>query len=78
MSADWYFLRHNFFGGQKQVGPMTEQDFRENIERGKIRPETMVSSTTKTHGRWLKMHDIPVALKLYQKTHPSYRKTTEA
>ncbi len=74
MSADWYFLKHGFFGGQKAVGPISEVDFQDFIAKGKITPETMVSSTSKTHGHWLRMHDIPVAMKLYQKTHPSYRK----
>lgn len=73
MSADWYYLQHSFFGGQKTVGPMSEQDFRAKIEKGKIRPDTLVSSTTKTHGRWMQMAKIPVALKLYQETHPVTR-----
>ena len=73
MSADWFYLHHSFFGGQKTVGPMTEHDFRSSIEKGKIRPETMVSSTTKTHGRWMQMQKIPVALKLYKQTHPMSR-----
>jgi hypothetical protein len=76
MSADWYYLHHGFFGGQKTVGPITEVDFQESIQRGRITPETLVSSTSKTHGKWVKMHNIPVALKLYQKNHPSYRKPT--
>ncbi len=76
MSADWYYLHHGFFGGQKKVGPISEVDFQESIAKGRITPETMVSSTSKTHGHWLKMHDIPVAMKLYQKTHPSYKNST--
>lgn len=77
MSADWYYLRHGFFGGQKKIGPINEVDFQEFISKGRITPETMVSSTTKTHGKWVKMQEIPVAIKLYQKSHPTYRKPVE-
>lgn len=71
MSADWYFVKTGFFGGHKTVGPMTEPDFCKKIEKGEINPDTMVSSTSKTHGRWLKMGDIRVARKHWEKTHPS-------
>ena len=73
MAADWYYLRQGFFGGQKSVGPITEQDFQSSITKGQITPQTMVSSTTKTHGRWMKMEKIPVAMKLYKSSHPSHR-----
>lgn len=74
MSADWYYLSSGFFGGQKQIGPISESDFCAKIERGKIRPETMVSSTSKTHGRWLRMQQIPVAMDLYRQKHPDTKR----
>lgn len=71
MSADWYFMKTGFFGGHKTVGPLSEPDFCKKIAKGEIRPETMVSSTGKTHGRWKKMETIRVAKKHWDKTHPS-------
>jgi len=71
MSADWYFLKTGFFGGNKKVGPISEVDLREKIAKGIVQPETMLSSTTKTHGQWCRMKEIRVAMKLWEKTHPS-------
>ncbi len=58
MSADWYFMKKKFFGGAKTVGPIAESVFVKKIQNGEIAPETMVSSTSKTHGRWLHLKDI--------------------
>jgi hypothetical protein len=58
MSADWYFMKKGFFGGSKTVGPIAESVFVKKIQKGEIVPETMVSSTTKTHGHWLHLKDI--------------------
>jgi hypothetical protein len=69
MSADWYFMKKGFFGTHKTVGPISEIDLCAKIEKGEINPETMLSSTTKTHGHWLKMKDIRVAKKHWDKTH---------
>lgn len=69
MSADWYFMKTGIFGGHKAVGPITEKDLCEKIERGIVKPETMLSSTSKTHGHWMKMKDIHVAMRHWQKTH---------
>jgi hypothetical protein len=53
------------------VGPISESDFLKKIEKGEIAPETMVSSTTKTHGSWMHVKDIRAALQHWKKTHPS-------
>jgi len=71
MSADWYFMKRGFFGGSKTVGPISESDFLKKIEKGEIAPETMVSSTTKTHGHWMHVKDIRAAFQHWKKTHPS-------
>jgi hypothetical protein len=71
MSADWYFLKTGFFGGSRKVGPISESDLRDKIEHGVVQPETMLSSTTKTHGRWCRMKEIRVAMSVWDKSHPS-------
>ncbi len=67
MSADWYFLKRSFFGYRKTVGPINDVELRKQIEKGVIEPETMVSSETKTHGRWCFMKEIPAALAFWEK-----------
>lgn len=71
MSADWYFMSSTFFGGRKTVGPISETDLIHKIEKGKIKPDTMISSTSKTHGHWVKMGEIRVAKKVWDKSHPT-------
>ena len=58
MSADWNFMKKGFFGGSKTVGPIAESVFVKKIQKGEFVPETMVSSTNKTHGHWLHLKDI--------------------
>ncbi len=71
MSADWFYMSTGFFGGHKTVGPISEIDLMKKIETGKVTPETMVSSTSKTHGHWMKMKEIRAAKKIWDKSHPS-------
>lgn len=59
MSADWFFMKKGFFGKSKTVGPIAESDFLHKIEKGEISPETMVSSTSKTHGHWMHLKENP-------------------
>jgi hypothetical protein len=70
MSADWYFLRRGWFGKRRSVGPISEVEFCTFIRRGVIDPETMISSTSKTHGHWHRLREIDCAMQLYQATHP--------
>jgi hypothetical protein len=71
MSADWYFVKTGFFGWDKTIGPIDENELRTQIKKGSVNPETMVSSTSKTHGAWKKMKEIRVAIKYWEETHPS-------
>lgn len=70
MSADWYFMKKSFFGGSKAVGPICETEMLTRIGKGEVAPNTMVSSTSKTHGHWLEMKEIKPAYKHWQATHP--------
>lgn len=71
MSADWFYMTTGFFGGHKTVGPVSEVDLMKKIEDGKVTPETMVSSTSKTHGHWIRMKEIRAAKKIWDKAHPA-------
>lgn len=70
MTADWFFLRHGWFNRTKKIGPINEHDLLIRIDRGEVRPETMVQSDTKTRGRWIRMDQIPIALERYRRSHP--------
>jgi hypothetical protein len=70
MSADWYFLKNGFFNRRKRIGPICENELLLRIEKGELNPETMMSSTSKTHGHWLPMREIKPAIKHWKKTHP--------
>lgn len=71
MSADWFFMKKSFFGKFKTVGPIEESDFLHKIEKGEIAPNTIVSSTTKTHGQWMHMKEIQAAHEHWKKSHGS-------
>jgi hypothetical protein len=71
MSADWYFMKRGFFGGSKTVGPISDRDLLRKIEKGEIVPDTMISSSTKTHGHWMHVKDIRAAIQHWKKSHPS-------
>lgn len=70
MSADWYFLRRGWFGKRRSVGPISEVEFCNFIRRGVVDPETMICSTSKTHGHWHRLREIDCAMQLYQAAHP--------
>lgn len=69
MSADWFFLRRGWFHKGKKIGPIDEHDFLHRIDRGEIRPDTLVQSELKTRGRWVRMDKVRPALKRWQQLH---------
>lgn len=70
MSADWYFLSKGFFYRHKRVGPICERELLIRIGKGEIDPDTLLSSTSKTRGRWIAMREIKPAIKHWKNTHP--------
>lgn len=70
MSADWFFMKSGFFYRHKKIGPITETDLLVRIEKGEVKPETLMSSTSKTHGQWIAMREIKPAIRHWKQTHP--------
>ena len=70
MSADWYFVKNGFFVKHKRIGPISEQDLLLRIEKGEVKPETLLSSTSKTKGHWVAMREIKPAIKHWKTHHP--------
>ncbi len=71
MSADWYFLKTGWLGNSHRVGPLSDHDLITRIDHGEIQPETLMQSDTKTKGRWVKMKEVPPAIKRWRDLHPS-------
>lgn len=71
MSADWYFLKHGWFHRSKKIGPIDDHEMLVRIDHGDIQPDTLVTSETKTKGRWIRMEKIKPALKRWKETHPT-------
>lgn len=69
MSADWFFMRHGYFFSHKKIGPICERELLVRIDKGEIHPETLMSSTSKTHGHWLPMRDIKPAMQHWRERH---------
>ncbi len=70
MSADWYYIKSGFFVRHKRIGPISELELLKLIEKGEVKPDTLLSSTSKTHGHWVAMREIKPAIKHWKKHHP--------
>ncbi len=70
MSADWFYMKNGFFHRQKRVGPVCERELLAKIEHGEVKPETLLSSTSKTHGHWVAMREIKPAIRHWKQHHP--------
>lgn len=70
MSADWYFLKAGFFNRRKRVGPICERELLTRIDKGELDPDTLMSSTSKTHGHWIPMRKVKPAMQRWKDKHP--------
>ncbi|MEM9366910.1 MAG: DUF4339 domain-containing protein [Planctomycetota bacterium] len=73
MSADWFYMRSGWFHRAKRIGPITEQDFLAQIDRGKISPDTLVQSK-KTRNKWVPMSSVGPAMKRWLDNNPDHAK----
>jgi len=72
MSADWYFMKRRWFGWfgpPRKVGPFSDHDLLERIDRGEVTPETLLMNHVKTKRRWVKMSTIAPAYKHWRHRH---------
>jgi hypothetical protein len=53
----------------RRIGPITESDLLERIDKGKILPHTLLQST-KTKGKWVPMNTVGPAMKRWRQSHP--------
>lgn len=70
MGTGWYYMGTSWLRKTRRVGPISEAQLLERIDRGKIEPETLVQSS-KTKNKWVPMSKIGPAMKRWQKLHPT-------
>ncbi|MCC7337609.1 MAG: DUF4339 domain-containing protein [Pirellulaceae bacterium] len=63
-------MSSGFFYRHKRIGPICERELLIRIGKGEINPDTLMSSTSKTHGHWIAMREIKPAIKHWKQTHP--------
>ncbi len=68
MNADWYYIADGWMRKGRRVGPITETDLLERIEKGKIQPQTLLQST-KTKGKWVPMTSVGPAIDCWRAVH---------
>jgi hypothetical protein len=69
MGAGWYYMASGWMRKGRRIGPITEADLLERIDKGKILPHTLLQST-KTKGKWVPMNSVGPAMKRWQASHP--------
>ena len=69
MATQWYYMGTGWLRKSRRVGPIFEADLLQQIDKGKIEPETLVQSS-KTKGKWIPMEKVGPAMKRWRKLHP--------
>ena len=68
MGAGWYYMTSGWMRKGRRVGPITESELLERIDRGKILPQTLLQST-KTKMKWVPMNTVGPAMKRWREAH---------
>lgn len=69
MGAGWYYMANGWMRKGRRVGPITESDLLERIDKGKILPHTLLQSS-KTKGKWVPMNTVGPAMNRWRESHP--------
>ncbi|QDT60444.1 hypothetical protein SV7mr_29670 [Stieleria bergensis] len=69
MSATWYYITSGWLGRSKRVGPVSEAELLQLIEKGTIEPTTLLQSP-KTKERWVPMSKVKPAMERWKSLHP--------
>jgi len=73
MTTGWYYMAKGWMRKSRRVGPISEPDLLQCIEKGKIEPSTLLQSS-KTKGKWVPMSSVGPAMKAWHKFHPAHNK----
>ena len=64
--TSWNYMKSGAIRDEN-VGPIDTETLAKRIERGEIKPETMVCSPEKTHGEWIEMRRFPKLAAIYHR-----------
>lgn len=62
----WFYQADSLIGTSNTVGPISENSILQAAREGKIKPQTLVSSPTRTQGQWMSAAQIPGLVKWIQ------------
>lgn len=69
MSTQWFYMGSSWLRKARRVGPISESDLLQRIDKGQIVPETLVQSS-KTKGKWIPMGKVGPAMKRWRQLNP--------
>ena len=62
----WFYMKKTILS-EDQIGPVSEAEIKNLILSGAMKPETKISSPTRTKGQWRLMRAIPTLFQLYER-----------
>ena len=68
MSTNWFYMASGWLRKSRRIGPISESDLLERIDKGVIAPETLVQSP-KTRNKWIPMSKVGPAMARWKKSH---------
>lgn len=58
----WFYRSDPIVGEAESLGPFGERDFLQSASDGKLKPETLIASQTRTNGNWISVKHVPQLL----------------
>lgn len=69
MESGWYYMASGWIRKSRRVGPISEAELLNQIDKGNISPETLLQSS-KTRMKWVPMNTVAPAMERWRKMHP--------
>ena len=69
MSTQWFYIGSSWLRKSRRMGPISESDLLERIDKGQIVPDTLVQSS-KTKNKWVPMNKVAPAMKRWLEQNP--------
>ena len=69
MSTKWFFMASGWLRKSRRIGPISEADLLNRIDKGQIEPTTLVQSS-KTRNKWIPMQKVGPAMERWKRAHP--------
>ncbi|WP_233903477.1 DUF4339 domain-containing protein [Stieleria maiorica] len=69
MSTQWFYMASGWIRKARRIGPISEADLLNRIDKGQIDPGTLVQSS-KTRNKWIPMNKVGPAMERWRRSHP--------